>query len=835
MGRCRRRRENVAFAKDAVAASGGAPGRYGAWAGLTTALMLFLTACPLPFQYSGRGATAQAGISDPSSPSISAAPEFRYQAADGAEGTIPDGGAVTTGADTELRLSSETPNAVIYYTLDGSDPDPRDDATRRFDTDEPIQLRIENPTVTESTISREVRAIAIGPNMKPSLQSLASLTVQYPQAAQPEFDPPGGTYRSDQTIALSTATSGATIYYRLEKGTSPAPQPEPGQSGTRKYTAPIALTGPAESYRIAAIAVADQRLGSRTARSAYEIDYQADAAPTVTPPTDRYDTPQTLGVSARPDASFYYTRSDSGPPADPTTSDILYDPDNPPQIGYGETGYFKVISVRDGFDPSPVVSREIAVRPEPPRSFALDLGAANSYEFNGTRYSGSRPAFTWTPGAGTLDDSSGEYRLRIGAEEMSVDGSSSSVTWDQNVPAGAQTVFIQALGTNGLWSPEVSTDILVGFVVTRMDDFEAFPDASLSVRQAIDLAENNADKSAILMDVSLSGRIQLGGDTLPPIRNDLTIIGDPSDPGRVTIDGGSGQRLFEIYDGSVEIVGLTLANGRAEGARGSDLNRPNSSGGGGSAGLGGAIFVYGGTGSVFGDDLAPELTIDSVVFSGNVARGGSGGPAGILDANSDPQIGTKGADLPAAAGFAGGFGGAPGTSGQATPGSNGAFGSGGGGGGSAVDPYEPANGGTGGFGGGGGGAGVQLGVTPGSKGGGPGGAFGGDGGNNNDPAASSAGNYLGGGGGGAGLGGAVFAYQADRISIRNSEFNDNAAEGGSGSVGTVAEPNTAGDPGQGVGGAVFLYEVPQSEIGPGNSFTGNSAPDGSPDVYDGPP
>jgi hypothetical protein len=868
----------------------------------------------LPFRYSGDGVTTQGSVSDPSSPSITAAPAIAYRTADGDRENVADGETVRTSSDTDITISTETDNAVIYYTTDGSTPDPRAEATKQFDPTAPISLRITDPTVTNSAISREIRAIAIGPNMKPSLETTATVTVQYPQAAAPTFDPPGGSYQTDQHVTLSTSTEGATIYYTLEPSSSEPSRPEPGQAGTQAYSGPILLSGPAATYTIAAVAAVNQQLDSTTATAQYAIDYagldpptfnppggtyedvqtvtissdpsstiwyttngddpvvgnsnqipaggavtvdrnmtikaladadQSDpsaivtqtftlrpAAPTVTPSSSTYTSPQTITMSTSSPAEIYYVRSDSGPPAnDPTMSDTKYDPGNPPTVGYGESAYFKVAALRDGWAPSAVVSREIHVRPQAPQSFALDLAAPNTEEFNGTRYSGPRPTFTWTPGAGTADEGTGVYRLRIGGTEKSVDAGTTSYRWEEDVDLGPQTVYMSARGSNGVWSPEVSTDVFVALLVGELVDL-IFQLDGTSLREAMEAADSGPGKDAILFDESLSGTMELNG-TLPIVTTDMTIIGDPGDPSRITIDGRGSHRLLEIYDGTLEIGGLTMKNGLAEGQPGNSPGGTNRSGGGGSAGMGGAMFIYGGSQSDFGGALAPEVTVDSVVFADNIARGGSGGAAATLDANGSPYAGGQGGSLPGGGGFDGGYGGAPSANAQAAPGSDGEFGSGGGAGGSADDPYEPGYGGDGGFGGGGGGAGAQLGVTVGSKAGGSGGLFAGNGGNNH-AVGSVSGDLLAGGGGGAGLGGAVFAFQASRVSISNSDFTGNSAEGGFGALGTPFQGNTAGEDGEGVGGAVFLYEVVDSDLQPSNTFSGNTATTPDQDVYEGP-
>ena len=78
----------------------------------------------------------------------------------------------------------------------------------------------------------------------------------------------------------------------------------------------------------------------------------------------------------------------------------------------------------------------------------------------------------------------------------------------------------------------------------------------------------------------------------------------------ITIAGAGGFRLFDVTSGSnLTLQGLTLTGGDAQGFDGGSGLQP----GGGSAGLGGAVFNQG------------TLTILDSTLTGNTAQGGSGG------------------------------------------------------------------------------------------------------------------------------------------------------------------------------------------------------------------
>jgi len=227
------------------------------------------------------------------------------------------------------------------------------------------------------------------------------------------------------------------------------------------------------------------------------------------------------------------------------------------------------------------------------------------------------------------------------------------------------------------------------------------------------------------------------------IQKAMTIQGDPARGITLSRDvNGPAFRLFDVAfpTGLLNLQNATLENGVAQGEDGE--------GGGGAAGLGGAIFNQG------------SLTLINCTLTANQALGGSpsfiGGPGG--------------------GGGVGGFADAFGNGGPPNGGSPGMGGGFGGGGGA---PLVGITGGGGGFGGGGGSN------APGGFGGGGGAG----------PGAGGAGGFGAGdhAGGGAGLGGAIF-NAAGEVSISNSTLTGNTAQGG------IAQ---FGGNGSGFGGALF--------------------------------
>jgi hypothetical protein len=135
-----------------------------------------------------------------------------------------------------------------------------------------------------------------------------------PTAATPTFSLVSGTYTTAQTVTLSDATSGATIYYNINTVAAPT-------ASSTKYTVPIVV-----SSNTTIQAVAEGGIGynpttlSATATAQYNI--QA-ATPTFSLASGTYNKPQTLTLSdTTSGAPIHYTTDGTNPTTSSTA--ILY-------------------------------------------------------------------------------------------------------------------------------------------------------------------------------------------------------------------------------------------------------------------------------------------------------------------------------------------------------------------------------------------------------------------------------------------------------------------------------------------------------------------------------
>jgi hypothetical protein len=170
-----------------------------------------------------------------------------------------------------------------------------------------------------------------------------------------------------------------------------------------------------------------------------------------------------------------------------------------------------------------------------------------------------------------------------------------------------------ALG--GDWELEYQTGTVNRGVAIAPETLAAYPGTlqnftvsnASQLAAAISAANGNGENDTI----TLNGDINLSA-ALPEI--DLTDGGSLEFVGNSrTVSGSNLVRVFSVKSGTVRFTEMTIANGRAAGANGTNSNTALS-GGNGSNGQGGGLYLEGGT-----------VTTINVSFNDNKAVGGKGG------------------------------------------------------------------------------------------------------------------------------------------------------------------------------------------------------------------
>ena len=139
----------------------------------------------------------------------------------------------------QVQMSTVTPNARIYYTLDGSTPTVN-------------SMQYTGPFSVSSNCT--VRAIALKDNFNPSAVTRLYIDLNNVRCDSPTFQLTGS------VLTITSLTENATIYYTLD-GTEPT-------TASTRYTGPVTLT---RNGTVRAIAVRDGYLNS--AVSTYTVTY----------------------------------------------------------------------------------------------------------------------------------------------------------------------------------------------------------------------------------------------------------------------------------------------------------------------------------------------------------------------------------------------------------------------------------------------------------------------------------------------------------------------------------------------------------------------------------
>jgi hypothetical protein len=147
-----------------------------------------------------------------------------------------------------VTISDTTPGATIYYTTDGSTPT--------------TYSAVYSAPITVSS-SETINAVANASGYNTSAMASATYTIAIPTAATPTFSPAAGTFSSAQSVTITEATPGATVYYTTD-GSTPT-------TASAVYFAPISVS---VTETLTAMAVASGYGNSAAASGTYTISSQ---------------------------------------------------------------------------------------------------------------------------------------------------------------------------------------------------------------------------------------------------------------------------------------------------------------------------------------------------------------------------------------------------------------------------------------------------------------------------------------------------------------------------------------------------------------------------------
>ena len=181
---------------------------------------------------------------------------------------------------------------------------------------------------------------------------------QAEKAAAPGFSPIPGTYAAAQTVAISSATEGATIRYTLD-GSAPI-------QSSAVYGAPITVS---ETATIKAYASKAGMSDSDVATAVYIISIpqpEKVETPVFSPPEGVYETAQAVTISsATTGAAIRYTTDGSAPDG---TSPLYDGP-----ITVAESSVIRAYAVKEGLADSNIATAVYTINPLPPGKVAMPV------------------------------------------------------------------------------------------------------------------------------------------------------------------------------------------------------------------------------------------------------------------------------------------------------------------------------------------------------------------------------------------------------------------------------------------------------------------------------
>jgi hypothetical protein len=352
-----------------------------------------------------------------------------------------------------VQVSDSNPNAALYCTTDGSMA-----TTSSPQCTAPI-------TVSQS---ETINAIAQVPGFNPSPVATAAYTINEPIAATPVIAPNGGTFASAQTVTITDATAGATIYYTLD-GTMPT-----ASSTAYSVSAPIIVS---TTETINAIAVATGYANSAEATAAFTITLTA-ATPVISPNGGTFTSAQTVTISdATAGAAIYYTTNGTMP----TTSSMRYIVGTTITVSATET--ISAIAVASGYNNSALATAAFTVNLTAAATPMISpnggpftsaqtvtisdatAGAAIYYTTNG-----STPTTSSTPYGGAITVSSTETINAIAVATGYTNSAVATAAFTINLSATATPTFTPAAGAVVSGTTVTINDATVGAAIYYTTD-----------------------------------------------------------------------------------------------------------------------------------------------------------------------------------------------------------------------------------------------------------------------------------------------------------------------------------------------------------------------------
>jgi hypothetical protein len=311
-----------------------------------------------------------------------------------------------------VTISDATAGTTIYYTTNGTTPTT---SSTKY-----------SGAVTVSA-TETLEAIAVETGYTNSSVATAAYTIN-PVLPVPTFSVVAGTYTTSQSVTISDATAGTTIYYTIN-GTTPT-------TSSSVYSSAIAVS---VTETLEAIAVETGYTNSSVATAAYTIN-PVLPVPTFSVVAGTYTTSQSVTISdATAGTTIYYTTSGTTP----TTSSSVYSS----AIAVSVTETLEAIAVKAGCTSSAVATAAYTISAPVTSYINYSTGGFTASALNlvnGSTVTGGLLQLT--------DGGTGEDRSAWFTSEVPVQTFTADFTFQQlNATADGMTFVIQGSGP-GIWA-----------------------------------------------------------------------------------------------------------------------------------------------------------------------------------------------------------------------------------------------------------------------------------------------------------------------------------------------------------------------------------------------
>lgn len=220
-----------------------------------------------------------------------------------------------------IHLYSSTEGAVIFYTLDGTEPvfdqdtlEPGNASTYEYNASQGITV----PEIGDTSLFT-VTAVAYREGL--ALSEISRLIFQYPSAVSaPYASPSAGSVTEDTQVTLRTATDGAVIYYEIAYGND-TPEDPTEDSSVYDASSPFIIT---RKTTIKAFAVKD-RMESAVVTFTYDVSEKLSAPEPSIASGSVVASGTVISLEADSGATIYYTTDGSDPKASDNSKVLVGD------------------------------------------------------------------------------------------------------------------------------------------------------------------------------------------------------------------------------------------------------------------------------------------------------------------------------------------------------------------------------------------------------------------------------------------------------------------------------------------------------------------------------